>query len=70
MASTGKNKNAEVSGSRFKKVNRGTNDEFEIIGLIVANNPGLRISVQEKLNQAKRRVAARASRAAEVKDAG
>jgi hypothetical protein len=64
-----KKPNEEVANSRFKKANRGTNDELEIIGFIVANHPGLRISVHEKLKQAKRRVAARESRNT-VKDAG
>jgi len=52
----------EQSGGRFKKVNRGTNDELEILATIVANHPGLKISVLEKLKQAKRRTAARVSR--------
>jgi hypothetical protein len=59
----------EQSNNNFKKANRGTNDEMEILGLIIANQPSLRIAVLEKLKQAKRRVAARAARS-EVKPAG
>ncbi len=57
----GKRVNLEDSG-RFKKVNRGTNDELEILALIVSNHPGLKISVIEKLKQAKRRTVARLAR--------
>ena len=52
----------EQSNGRSKKVNRGTNDELEILALIVANHPGLKISVIEKLKQAKRRTVARLAR--------
>lgn len=46
---------------KFKKVNRGTTDELEILCMIVANHPGLKITVMEKIKQAKRRTATRVS---------
>jgi hypothetical protein len=52
----------EQNNGRFKKINRGTNDEFEILALIISNHPGLKISVLEKLKQAKRRTVARLAR--------
>lgn len=39
--------------------NRGTQDELEILALIVQENVGVRIQVAEKLRQAKGRMAVR-----------
>lgn len=55
--------------NKFKKVNRGTTDELEILCMIIANHPGLKVTVMEKIKQAKRRTAVRTSGGI-VKDAG
>lgn len=43
----------------FKEQNRGTQDELEILGLIVMHNPALKTLVFDRLRSAKNRVAAR-----------
>jgi hypothetical protein len=40
---------------RQKEVNRGTQDELEILGLIIVANVGLRTIVMDRLRQAKAR---------------
>lgn len=45
--------------NKFKKVNRGTTDELEILCMIVTAHPSLKIGIMEKIKQAKRRTAMR-----------
>ena len=52
----------DQGGGKSKKINRGTNNELEILAMIVLNHTGLKITVMEKIKQTKRRTVARLSR--------
>ena len=48
--------NEETKRPGAKEVNRGTQDEIEIIMMIVAQVPGLKMQVLEKIRQTKYRL--------------
>ena len=50
----------------IRNVQRGTQDELEIIGLIVATSPNIRQLVMEAIRKAKKRMQEREKRAAPV----
>jgi hypothetical protein len=52
-------KKTEKAGGKtgpFRDVQRGTQDELEIIGLIVATSPNIRQAVYEQIRRAKKRM--------------
>lgn len=71
MSGNANKKNPEGGGVPGKAgpardVQRGTQDEMEIVGLIVAQNPSLRQMVFERIRQAKKRVQEREKKGAPV----
>lgn len=50
-------KSPKSSSKSGRNVNRGTQNELEIIGLIVLQSPALRQLVHEKMRQARKRQA-------------
>ena len=55
MAKSAPGKDEEPKKKTVKDVNRGTQDEMEILALIVSENLQLRNSVMEKMKQLKTR---------------
>lgn len=54
------------AGGPFRDVQRGTQDEMEILGLIVAMSPNIRQVVLEQVRKAKKRMQDREKKAAPV----
>lgn len=57
---------AAVAKSPFREVQRGTQNELEILGLIVATSPNIRQAVFDVIRKAKKRMEAREKKAPPV----